>query len=112
MRLSLGAAALSLLSTLMFLSSIFGQDLDNVTFSGRVTDPNGAPIPGATVTVTHIDTNARRTVTSNEQGSFRIVNLQPGGYKILVSAKGFGIKELSVADTVSGQVVQNDFQLA
>ena len=112
MRLSPGRLAPALLAFLLLSLSLAAQDLDNVTFKGKITDTNGAPIAGATVTVTQIDTNAERTVTTNDEGRYTVVNLKPGGYKLKVAADGFGSKELTVAQTIAAQVVQNDFQLA
>jgi hypothetical protein len=40
--------------------------------SGSVVDPNGAAVPGATVTVTNIGTGQKVTVTTGESGSFNV----------------------------------------
>ena len=88
------------------------QDLDDVTFSGRVVDSNNAPIVGASVTATLITTNAERTVTTDEDGRYRIVELQPGLYKVRASQTGFGIKETTDIVTIAAQNVQLDFSLA
>jgi len=111
MRLSPGRLALSLLISLSVAFTVSAQDLDNVTFKGRITDPNGAPIAGATVTVTQIETNAERTVTTNDEGRYTVVNLRPGSYRLKVAVNGFGAKELTVAQTIAAQVVLSDFQL-
>ena len=52
----------SVAATLLILLSSFaaGQDLDNVTISGKVADQNGAIIPGATVKVTLANTKVAR----------------------------------------------------
>jgi len=90
----------------------FAQDLDDVTFSGRVIDSNNAPVVGATVTATLITTNVERTVTTNEDGRYRIVELTPGIYKVTVSQAGFGTKDATNLETIAGQNVQLDFSLA
>ena len=104
MRFTPGKLALSFLSILLFAFAItvISQDLDNVSIGGKVTDPNGAPIVGATVTAKLAETNAERTMTTNDDGRFLIVNLKPGSYKIKVAANGFGTKELTIAQTISG----------
>jgi len=113
---SLRRLSLSILFTclsLLFLNTNgFAQDLDDVTISGRITDSNNAPIVGATVTSTLIETNAERTVTTDEEGRYRIVELKPGLYKVRASASGFGAKEKIDLQTISGQNVQFDFSLA
>lgn len=88
------------------------QDLDDVSISGRVTDPNGLAIAGATVTAGETATGVERTVTTNDEGRYRLIELKPGIYKVKVSAPGFGAKERVDLTTVSGQALQLDFNLA
>src|SRR5580765_5362947 len=57
--------------------------------SGSVVDPNGAAVPGATVTITNIGTGQKTTVTTSEAGSFNVQSLDPVVYNVLVEAKGF-----------------------
>jgi Carboxypeptidase regulatory-like domain len=90
----------------------FAQDLDDVTISGRVLDSNSAPIVGATVVATLIETNVERTVVADGEGRYRIVDLKPGTYKVKASATGFGAKEQIDLVTIAGQNVQLDFSLA
>ena len=59
------------------------------TVSGRVTDPNGATVNGATVTITNAMTNQSYTTTTANDGSFRSSSLAPGNYSVRVSAPGF-----------------------
>lgn len=89
-----------------------GQDLDDVTITGRITDSNGLAVVGATVTVTEQGSGAERTVTSNEDGRYRLIELKPGVYKVKASATGFGAKERINLETVAGQNLQLDFNLA
>lgn len=56
---------------------------------GAATDPNGAAVPNATVTLRSLDTNKVETATTDGAGRFRISNLQPGAYSVTVSAAGF-----------------------
>ncbi|HYW69965.1 MAG TPA: carboxypeptidase-like regulatory domain-containing protein, partial [Pyrinomonadaceae bacterium] len=57
--------------------------------SGRVTDPNGAAVPGATVKVVDVARNATTTLTSNDEGIFDAPFLLPGKYQVIVEMKGF-----------------------
>ena len=59
------------------------------TMSGTVTDPNGALVAGASVTVRNNDTGAERTGTTNNSGLFNFNTLQPGNYTVTVENKGF-----------------------
>ena len=57
--------------------------------AGVVTDATSATVPGATVTVTNNQTGAVRTTASGADGSFRILDLDPGRYTVTVELSGF-----------------------
>ncbi len=61
----------------------------NASISGTVLDPTGAAIPGATVTLTNVETQAKQTSQSGGEGTYQFSSLGPGTYSINVSAKGF-----------------------
>src|SRR6185437_6743586 len=63
------------------------------TILGHVTDPSGAVIPGAQVTVTNKDTGVATRVTTNGTGDFTVPALNPGNYSVAVEAKGFSRAE-------------------
>ncbi len=75
------------------------------TISGTVSDPSGAVIPNAEVTITNLQTGAKRAVTTNESGFYTATALDPGTYTVTAKVAGFktlaktGI-ELHVADEV------------
>ena len=56
---------------------------------GKITDPKGAAIPGAAVTVTNKTTNQTFTAVTDPQGKYKVEGLPPGVYDVSVSAKGF-----------------------
>jgi hypothetical protein len=56
---------------------------------GAITDPSGAAVAGAAVTVTDVQRGTSRTLTTDESGAYVAADLQPGTYKIHVEAKGF-----------------------
>src|SRR5713101_1778902 len=56
---------------------------------GKVTDPNGAVVSGATVSDKSADTGRETTATSDDQGSYTITALQPGLYDVTVQAGNF-----------------------
>ncbi len=105
-----GRLALSLIAVFLlffaFGTAGFAQDLDQVTIGGKVTDSNNAPVVGATVTATLIETGVERTFVTNEEGRYRIIELSPGTYRVRVSATGFGTKEKTDLQTISGQSVE------
>ncbi|MGH9158968.1 MAG: carboxypeptidase regulatory-like domain-containing protein, partial [Vicinamibacteraceae bacterium] len=56
---------------------------------GAVADSSGAPVPGATVTATSQQTGLVLEAVSNETGTYRITNIQPGTYDVRLSLQGF-----------------------
>jgi hypothetical protein len=56
---------------------------------GTITDPSGATVNGAVVTVTDVERDTVRTFTTENSGSYAAPNLIPGLYKVRVEAKGF-----------------------
>ena len=58
--------------------------------TGRVTDPSGAVITGATVTATNENTKAARRTQTTDAGYFVLTQLPPGEYRLMVEASGFG----------------------
>ena len=88
------------------------QDLDEVTLSGRVTDQNGAVVPGAQVTATLTAENQQRTATTDGEGRYRLVELKPGAYTIRVVASGFAEVEQPNLDFLSGDNRQLNYKLS
>lgn len=62
---------------------------ENASVTGSVTDPTGAVIPGATVTLTNPATGDTRSVTSNSDGLYNFPGLNHGTYTLKVEAQGF-----------------------
>ena len=56
---------------------------------GTVTDPSGANVPGAAVTLTNLGTAERRVNDSDQNGNYQFVNLVPGNYRIDIEKAGF-----------------------
>ena len=79
---------LALFSVLLLAFAAVAQ-IQNGQFSGVVTDPSGAAIPNAKVTVTNTATNLSVSTTSNQTGAFTLKELPPGTYKMTAEASGF-----------------------
>ncbi len=73
----------------IFPLTVFGQQSDNGGLTGTVADANGALIPNATVTVTNLGTNSKRTLTANAEGRWTIAVLPLGNYEVTAEATGF-----------------------
>jgi uncharacterized protein YfiM (DUF2279 family) len=92
------------------LSTAFAQTLGEI--SGIVTDPSGAIVAGATITLTNTGTSAVREAKTNQVGVFSFAALTPGTYNVRVTAAGF---KTAVRNGVLLEVQQNlrlDFELA
>ncbi|MBB5061226.1 hypothetical protein HDF16_005962 [Granulicella aggregans] len=102
---------LLLLAFLMTGASLsFGQ-LTTADILGTVSDATGAVVPNATVTITNIGTNEKRTITSNNSGDYTFTLLPVGHYSISVEASGFQqslTKDLAVE---AGDRARNDVHL-
>jgi Carboxypeptidase regulatory-like domain len=91
-------------------ATVFGQEFRG-TITGTVTDPQGAIIPGASVTVKNQETNVTNNVTANDEGSFTVPFLTPGKYSVSVTSSGF---KTSVRENIELKVDDRltlDFQL-
>jgi len=110
-RLVILLSALVALSAALSMSVARAQDLDDVTITGRIADQNGAIVPGATVTAVLIKTGVERSVTADDEGRYRIIELEPGEYTVRVVFAGFATEEKTNLVTVAGQNVQLDFAL-
>jgi hypothetical protein len=80
------------LSVLAFL--LTAQDLARAQDAtgrivGNVTDPSGAPILGAAVTVTNEGTQISRTTTTDNDGFYQVLSLPIGAYRVAIEAQGF-----------------------
>jgi hypothetical protein len=77
----------ALLTLLAFSCQLLAQTTGSI--SGVVTDPSGALVEGARVTVTNQGVNAARTVNTNSSGYYSVPNLVPGAYSVSVEKSGF-----------------------
>ncbi|MGB8890399.1 MAG: carboxypeptidase regulatory-like domain-containing protein [Candidatus Korobacteraceae bacterium] len=80
------------------------------TLRGRITDPSGAVIPGATITATGADGKPVSTET-NHQGTYELKGLAPGSYNVTAAAKGFAVDQEADVKVVAGQRQQLDIGL-
>lgn len=67
--------------------SLRAQQITSI--SGSVTDPSGAVIPGAQVTLLNTATGVKRNVVTNSSGYYAIPSVDVGVYDVTVSARGF-----------------------
>ena len=84
-RAILSSIAMACIST----SVAYAQAVDSQQISGTITDPTGAAIAGADVMVTNTATGISRSVKSNGDGLYVVLNLPVGSYTITTAMAGF-----------------------
>jgi len=80
--------------------------------NGTVTDPNGAVVPGATITLTNVETNVATTTQTNSAGVYNVRFLQVGRYTLAVEASGFARQVSKPFTLEAGQDAKLDSQLS
>ena len=69
-------------------SAAFAQGTSG-SLTGQVTDPSGAAVPGAAVTLTNTGTNYSQTEKTDNTGVYTFKLVSPGNYSLTISAGGF-----------------------
>lgn len=87
-----------------------GQDV-RASLGGRVTDPQGAIIPNATVAVTADETGVVQTTNTNSAGDWIVLTLLPGHYHFQVKAPGFKTEERTSIELQVGDKKYVDTQM-
>ncbi len=100
------AGLATMLAPLLIAQSLVSGDL-----TGTVTDPSGAVVSTATVTLKSDATGATRTTTTSSNGAYRFALLPPGNYTVSVSAEGFSKADTKVAVNI-GQATIGDVKMA
>jgi hypothetical protein len=81
------------------------------TLTGTITDPSGAVVPKARVTVHNEGTNTSRDAESNEDGDYTVAFLPPGRYSVSVESAGFHQSIIHGVNVDVDQTVRLDFTL-
>lgn len=80
-----GVMRVVLLAVLLVIPLSAEAQITTATIVGTVSDPGGAQVPSAAITARNVDTGLKRTVTSGEDGSYRLEFLPVGNYVIEVT---------------------------
>ena len=92
--------------------AVFAQaQASTADLRGTVTDPNGAVVPGATVTAKSSATGITRTVTANDEGVYQIFSLPPGEYEVSAQAATFKKVVISPVRLTVGQSAELEIKL-
>jgi hypothetical protein len=108
-RARLGCVARLLILMISAALVVWAQTQGQIT--GVVTDPSGAVVAGATVTVTNPQTNFTRQVVTNTAGNYVFPSLQPGVYNVKAEMQGFQTEIRNGVELQVEQVARLDFQL-
>ncbi len=83
------------------------------SLSGRVVDPSGGAMPGASVVVRNTATGVEWSLTAGADGRFQLLSLPPGAYEVVITARDAGFAPWRVTDLALpvGQVAHVDAEL-
>jgi Carboxypeptidase regulatory-like domain/TonB dependent receptor len=95
----------------LFTSAAFGQ-VTSADILGTVTDATGGVVPNATVVLTNINTNEKRTETTNGSGDYTFSLLPVGHYSISVKAVGFQSQVVRDLSVEAGDRARSDIHLS
>src|SRR3989441_76472 len=99
----------SILLSILVAATAFAQDTASIT--GTVTDPSGAAIAKAQVTVSSPDRGIDRPTSTNDSGDYLVAGLPPGPVNVAVTAPGFKKYEVRGVILRVGQKARNDIAM-
>jgi hypothetical protein len=82
----------------------YAQGTNTGTILGRVTDPNGSSVSGATIKITDVSTGIAQDLTTNENGEYQLSTLKPGNYTVSIVAPNFKTTVVNLVLTGSDSV--------
>ncbi len=91
--------------------ALYGQSLTQGAIAGTVTDPSGAVVPNATVTIKNEQTGVAATATTNKTGYYHFSLLPPATYTLSITAPSFQQATRTVPVTI-GQTSTTNVQMA
>ena len=103
--------ALALFIGLGFLVGGSSAQVTTATLYGTVTDPSGANIPKAVVTLKHEQTGATISKVAGDAGDFQFDFLRVGTYTIQIEARGFKRSQLTGLEFMAGQAIRQTYPL-
>jgi hypothetical protein len=102
------AAAIALL--LAFMPALHAQET-SAGITGKVSDPSGAALAGATVTAKDVERNTSWSTKTNDEGAYTFARLGIGRYELTVEAKGFQTAHHAAFDLALNQTAKIDVSL-
>src|SRR5882672_7346366 len=108
-RRSVDFIAATAISISVLVAAGYGQS--TATVFGRIFDPAGAVVPGATIAMNNLATGEERRTQSDQQGNYQIALLPAGTYRIEVEAAGFQTQVVESVAVEVGRTVAQDFRV-
>ena len=106
------SVGLSLVLLLFAVMLAYGQSRETGAIQGSITDSEGAPVPGVTVTATNMTLKGRdATAFTDEKGKYRFPSLAPGTYQIQAELEGFQTSVRSDVRLFVGNTVDVDLSI-
>ncbi|MGA9667726.1 MAG: carboxypeptidase-like regulatory domain-containing protein [Terracidiphilus sp.] len=98
--------------TIVNATGLWAQSGTSSGLTGTVIDKTGAVVSDATVKATEVSTGAARSARSDANGRFLFAQVNPGIYRMIVQAEGFGTAESQPAAVAVGQTIAVNFTLS
>lgn len=108
---AVGSVTALLLLMVLSAPQAIGQSVSTGTIVGTVTDPSGAVVPGADITLTDKTTNIVSKTSTNKDGHFAFVNVTPSTYDIKITKSGFETALVRNQTVEVGQSLTEDLSL-
>jgi hypothetical protein len=104
--------SLSVFAGLLLASAVWAQSTTDGAIGGLITDPSGAVVPGAAVSVRNTATNATSKTVSDANGRYIAIHLQPGVYDLEASFQSMAPAKLSQITVEVGRITNVDVKLS
>jgi len=91
---------------------LYGQSTTDGAIGGTVSDQSKSLVPNAKITARNTETDREDSTTTDDTGGFRIVQLRPGTYTVMVTAQGFSPRKLEGVVVEIGRVTSLEISLA
>jgi hypothetical protein len=88
-------------------ASVIAQGRQSGALSGRVTSPDGQPLPGATITVNSASLQGERSVVADINGVYRLAGLPPGDYAVKFEMSGMSTVERRTLVSLGNEIAMD-----
>jgi hypothetical protein len=111
MRVKTACRLVGFLMLSLMLGAVSLEQIKSGVIVGEVTDPNGAAVPGASVSAIDQETNVATTTVTDDSGSFTVPYLAPGTYTLNVEKSGFTRYSQTKITVLTTQTLKVDIKL-